>query len=134
MILAIVGTHTISESSQNYHRMKEAIGMVYKYQTIKEVVSGGAPGIDTMAKTFAEDLHIPMKVFSAEWRKYGKAAGPKRNTFIIDYCDSCIAFPDKNSKGTFDSIRKAKKQNKLKEVIFWEEIDKLLNEGLTHFI
>lgn len=34
-----------------------------------------------------------------------------RNQFIVDYSDVLIAFVDKDAKGTWDTINKAKRKN-----------------------
>jgi len=72
------------------------------------IVTGDANGVDNIAREFAKDNNLLCRVYLAAWRKYGRAAGPKRNSFIIDDSDVLIAFPDKSSIGTWDSIRKAK--------------------------
>jgi hypothetical protein len=129
MKLAIVGTHTIEESDENYRLMKQAIYVTISLEAIDEIVSGGAPGIDDMAGRFAEKHSLKMTVFPADWNKYGRSAGPRRNTLIIDYADLVIAFPDKQSVGTRDSIKKAKKQGKLLKVWNWETLQEEMNHS-----
>lgn len=129
MKLAIVGTHTIEQSRVNYLRMKSAVLLSIDISTITEITSGGAKGIDTFGEDLAAEYKIPTKIFKAEWNRYGRGAGPKRNTYIVDECDVMIAFPDKQSVGTLDSMKKAKIQNKLKEIWWWESIDKDLSEA-----
>lgn len=43
------------------------------------IIEGGAKGVDRMAYYYAKDNGIPVKVFPADWNKYGRAAGPIRN-------------------------------------------------------
>ena len=71
------------------------------------IVSGGAPGIDSLAEQFADEKDVPIIVFPANWDKYKLAAGPIRNTKIINKITHLIAFPDDKSVGTYDTIRKA---------------------------
>ncbi|MDR1782874.1 MAG: hypothetical protein LBR13_01240 [Dysgonamonadaceae bacterium] len=49
--------------------------------------------------------------------KYGRGAGPMRNTTIIENADVVFAFPTEDSKGTRDSIRKARELKKILYVI-----------------
>lgn len=77
-----------------------------------EIVSGGAEGVDTLAEIYAHEYTIPLTVFPAEWNKYGRSAGPKRNKLIVDRADVVIAFLSKESKGTVSTINLAKKANK----------------------
>lgn len=76
------------------------------------IVSGGAKGIDTKAKEYALKNKLEYVEFLPDWDKHGKAAGPIRNRLIIDEADMVLAFWDGKSKGTQDSINRAKKQNK----------------------
>ena len=65
-----------------------------------EIVTGGAKGVDTIARDWARDNDLKSTVFPADWRKYGKSAGIVRNTKMGDYADSLIAFWDFKSPGT----------------------------------
>lgn len=129
MKLAIVGTHSIEETQENYALMRAAVFRTVNFEKIDQIVSGGALGIDTMAEMLAAEFDFPMKVYRAEWNKYGRSAGPRRNTFIVNHCDRLVAFPDIHSVGTRDSMKKAKAQKKLVGVWDWETIEKELNAG-----
>jgi len=74
---------------------------------MSQIVSGGALGADTLASHYAKDNGIEFLVFPAQWRVYGKAAGPIRNQLIVDVADHMIAFLSPKSTGTADSISKA---------------------------
>ena len=50
-----------------------------------EIISGHAPGADTLGEKFAKAYGYPLKIFLAEWNKYGKAAGPIRNEEMAKY-------------------------------------------------
>lgn len=65
---------------------------------ITEVVSGCAPGADTCGERWAISNNIPIKKFPANWDKYGKSAGYKRNKQMAEYADAAILFP--GGKGT----------------------------------
>ena len=89
---------------------------VVDYGMPSVVISGGAKGADTMAEKWAKKMKISMLIIKPTWRddhgKYDKAAGIKRNTQIIAQSTHVIAFPT-GGKGTEDSIKKAKKMNKI---------------------
>ena len=52
---------------------------------------------------------IEPEVWIADWKTFGKAAGPKRNQAMVDSgADLCIAFPSKGSTGTIDCVERAK--------------------------
>ena len=71
------------------------------------IAHGDAPGADTMAGNWANWHLIKVTRFPAEWRKYGKSAGPVRNQKMIDEGkpDLVVAFPGGN--GTADMCRRA---------------------------
>lgn len=72
------------------------------------IVEGGARGADTLAKEYAVKHNIPFEEFVAEWNKYGRGAGPVRNSKMLKSgIDVVIAFP--GGRGTQDTIGKAEK-------------------------
>jgi hypothetical protein len=79
------------------------------------VIHGGCKGADSIAGYLAIQLGMSVKVFKADWSKYGKSAGPKRNQQMLDegIPDLVIAFHNDidNSKGTKDMITRAKLAN-----------------------
>ena len=68
--------------------------------TVTEVVSGAARGVDQLGEQYGKQAGIPVKRFPAEWDKYGKSAGYRRNEDMADYADALIAVWDGTSKGT----------------------------------
>lgn len=71
------------------------------------IIHGGARGADEGAGRWGEDEHVPVRVFRADWKKHGKAAGPIRNQKMLDEGkpDFVIAFP--GGRGTADMVRRA---------------------------
>lgn len=84
----------------------------------EEVISGGAAGVDTLAAEWARAHSVPLTVFPAEWSKYGKSAGYRRNVAIVAAADAVLAFQYRQSRGTQHSIDIAIAQGKL--VHLWE--------------
>ncbi|MFD1444284.1 hypothetical protein [Thermoactinomyces vulgaris] len=48
--------------------------------------------------------------YPAEWKKYGKKAGPLRNAKMAENADALVAFWDGKSRGTKDMIETAKRR------------------------
>jgi hypothetical protein len=113
MKLAIVGSRTFTD----YGKLVDIISKLPTTESFSEIVSGGARGTDTLAEQYADNYGIPKIIFKADWDKYGKSAGYRRNVDIVNYCDYLIAFWDGESKGTQHSIDLANKQNKLLKII-----------------
>lgn len=81
------------------------------------LISGGAQGVDTWAADEASALGIEVIVFPADWDRYGRAAGMLRNTDIVKEADAVIAFHDGVSKGTKDTMNKARAHGKKLRVV-----------------
>lgn len=81
------------------------------YENIR-LVSGHARGADTFAEQYAAEKGIQIQVFPAEWKKYGRAAGPIRNRAMLEYAKEetpvVAAFWDGESRGTGNMQKQAK--------------------------
>ena len=65
-----------------------------------------------MSEAVARHLGIPHRHIHADWKQYGRRAGPIRNAQVVAEADVIIAFPIGESKGTRDAISKARKAGK----------------------
>lgn len=80
--------------------------------TTTEIISGGAKGVDTIARHFAQARGLKITEFLPEYSKYGKSAPIIRNKMIVNNADAILAIWDGSSKGTAFTIDFAKKQGK----------------------
>lgn len=78
---------------------------------VTEIVSGRAPGIDTVGEAWAISNRVPVAEFPAEW-DLGKHAGLLRNTQMADYADTALVIWDGKSKGSADMLSQMHKRNK----------------------
>lgn len=76
------------------------------------IVSGGCRGADALGERYAEENGFRIEKYSAEWQKYGRSAGPKRNLEMAKKSDYVICFWDGKSKGTASMIQCARKCGK----------------------
>lgn len=108
-----------SRNFRDYELLKEnCINIIGDCRQV-QIVSGTAKGADELGERFANEMGYSIKKFPADWDKYGKSAGYKRNEEMAKYADMAICFWDNKSKGTKHMIDLAKKHNKvLKVVIF----------------
>ncbi len=72
----------------------------YIPENVTEIISGGAKGVDSNAKDYAQKNKIPLTEFMPDYRRFGRSAPLKRNLQIIEYADVVIAFWDGKSHGT----------------------------------
>ena len=82
-----------------------------------EIVSGTARGADKLGEDYAKLKNLKIATFPADWDKYGKGAGYRRNTEMAEYADSLIAFWDGKSRGTMHMINIARKKGLQVKVI-----------------
>jgi len=75
-------------------------------------LSGGCKGADMLGERYAKENGFNIEYYPAEWSKYGKKAGPKRNFQMAKDCDYVICFWDGKSSGTASMISYAKQFKK----------------------
>lgn len=75
-------------------------------------VSGGCSGADMIGERYAAEHGYKIERYPAEWEKYGRFAGPKRNEDMAKVADYVICFWDGESRGTRSMINLAKRYNK----------------------
>lgn len=86
---------------------------LYKPERLTEVgwhiiIHGGCPtGADKLADEWCDVFGVRKRVYLADWKKHGLAAGPLRNARMLaeGKPDVVIAFP--GGRGTADMVRKA---------------------------
>ena len=100
MRIAIVG-------SRGYDSLELVRQYVRSLPKDTVVVSGGAHGVDNTAADTAVACHLETIVYLPDWKTFGKSAGFKRNSQIVNDCDLLVAFWDGVSRGTKDSMDKA---------------------------
>lgn len=76
------------------------------------ILSGCARGADALGERYAKENGFPVEKHPADWKRYGKSAGPKRNREMAELSDYVICFWDKKSKGTKSMIEYAREYNK----------------------
>lgn len=98
MKVAIVGSREIGDFS-----IEKMLPKIPPQAT--ELISGGAPGVDTIAVQVALLLDLPIRIFSPDYEKYGRMAPLLRNRQIVDCADLVLAFWDNHSKGTAHTLK-----------------------------
>ena len=85
---------------------------MYLPEETTEIVSGGARGVDTSARHYAQKNGLKLTEFLPDYNKYGKIAPLVRNLEIIDYADEVYAFWDGTSRGTKYVIENCRRKKK----------------------
>ena len=108
-----------SRDFDNINLMHDVLSQ--RYGTDIHIVSGGARGADKLAEQYAKEHDLEITVLKPDWKKYRKGAGLIRNTAIVELADEVCAFWNGQSKGTQDSIEKAKFLKKPVHVVLYEQ-------------
>jgi hypothetical protein len=91
-----------SRSFNDYELLERLLDMyLQRYSADQiEIVSGGARGADRLGERYARSRGMALKVMPADWNRYGKSAGYRRNEEMAQYATHCIVFWDGESPGT----------------------------------
>lgn len=116
-----------SRGFSNYKLLKEKCNE-YLREKRKEyniiIISGGARGADTLGEKYAQEEGFSLEVFPANWNKFGKSAGFRRNEQMAEIADALIAFWDGKSHGTKHMIEIMENKKLLVRVVNYETSDK----------
>jgi hypothetical protein len=110
MIIGIVGTRRRNSLYDKEQIKKELLKILEEYSDVKICSGGCSRGGDYFAEELSKEFKLEIKIYKADWHKFGKAAGFIRNTDIARESDiliACVA-PDRKG-GAEDTIKKFKK-------------------------
>jgi len=93
-----------SRDFNNYDLARNVLDHVLQHHLPNvEIVSGKARGGDKMGELYAAERGLPVMEFAAEWNRFGRSAGYRRNVEMADYVGhegGCVCFWDGESRGT----------------------------------
>jgi hypothetical protein len=113
--LAVIG----GRSFQDYACLSRHVQRLMGLYNVHTLVSGGASGTDRLAERFARENGLPMLVLLPDW-SLGPGADLLRNKEIVEKADYVLAFWNKRSKGTSNTIQRAKKTGKRLRVVYYK--------------
>ena len=76
------------------------------------IVSGCASGADAIGERYAKENGFKVEKYPADWKTYGRSAGPRRNKQMAEVSDYVICFWDEKSRGTKSMLDFAREYNK----------------------
>lgn len=94
--------------SDEAHLFSVLSSFTFEGKKIDSLISGLARGADSLAEKWARANNIPFEGYPADWKQYGRSAGPIRNKQMLDEGkpDVVIAFP--GGRGTSNMINQAR--------------------------
>jgi hypothetical protein len=113
MILLVTG----SRKWTDFYLLNAELNAIHEATPIELLIHGDADGADAHAKAWAKANEIPYLSIPAKWKKNFKAAGPIRNSVMLDfmgivpthYIAFSITASLEESRGTADMVKKADK-------------------------
>jgi len=119
--LAVIGSRALTDRAYVEETLQKAfVRWSMKPSDFKAMISGGAPrGVDVFAcgtsmkdvsytESIAAKLGMRPIIAEADWKRYGRSAGYKRNTTVADIATHCVACLDERkdpSVGTRQTLR-----------------------------
>lgn len=90
------------------------------------VISGCAPGADTLGERYAAERCLAVERHPADWEKHGRAAGPIRNREMAEAAGpggGCVLFWDGKSRGTLNMLGIATNLGLQVRVVYYDEAE-----------
>ena len=110
--IGIIGTRD-KNKAEDFKKVQDKF--LELYEDGDWIVSGGAKdGGDAFAERLSIKHQVPILIYRAKWKKYGKPAGLIRNPDIAEWSDVLIAIQDPErtkDRGTEDTIKHFLKDN-----------------------
>lgn len=110
-----------SREFDDYALMEKVVCDFAKEQELENedvtIVSGTARGADKLGERIANDYGLGLEEYPADWDKYGKSAGYRRNEEMAEVSDAVLIFWDESSPGTKHMIDSCRKRDLLHWVI-----------------
>lgn len=116
LAVAVVGSRTFTD----YALLARTLDALRGTVKIRELISGGAKGADTLAERWARENKVPIRVFRPDW-SLGRCAGLMRNKDIVKEADYVLAFWNGTSRGTSNSISLARTMQRQLRIINYED-------------
>jgi hypothetical protein len=105
-----------SRDFSDYELLKSKLDFLFDDRAI-EIVSGTAKGADRLGEKYAKEKGYLVTKFPANWKRYRKAAGYKRNEQMAKYATHAVIFWNGSSPGTKHMIDLAKQYSLNYQVI-----------------
>jgi len=122
-LILITGSRDFTDSAFINKKLDNALTVCKSGRLNLIIVHGGAKGADSIAGNWAKANGIETRVYPADWKTYGKRAGPLRNQQMLDEekINYGYAFPLDGSIGTYDMINRLVKHNIKHKVFKYEK-------------
>lgn len=124
-----------SRDFRNKEKILETIDLLITQQGLKPsvVLCGCAKGVDTIGAEWAFSKGLKIEYYPANWDKYGKSAGPVRNTHMAKAADTLLVIRKRSSKGSANMVDVALDNGlEVHDIIIPDCYSHLYEEAPTH--
>jgi hypothetical protein len=97
--LIVAGSRGFSDYSLLCKKLDYFLGRVSSEDEVT-IIGGTARGADTMGEQYAKERGYAVERMPADWERYGKSAGYRRNEEMAKVATHCVLFWDQVSRGT----------------------------------
>jgi len=101
----------------NYDKLNNIMNSINTNKKITQLISTNTKGVNQLGEKWAKANKIKIKTVPADWDKWGKSAGFKRNEMMISQADVVVAFWDGKTPTTQHLINTAKSNKLLLRII-----------------
>ena len=117
----ICGSRSIMDESWIFEQIDAFIRDYKLDMGALTIIEGGAKGVDSVAGKWAENHGVQKEVHKADWARYGRGAGHRRNADMVLSADMVLILWDGISKGTWNDIDLCKKHLKTYKIVVKEK-------------
>ena len=89
-----------SRSFGDFGLMFSRLDVLLSQRSEVVIISGAARGADALGERYAALRGLPVERFPADWARFGRAAGYRRNEAMAAVADAVVVFWDGRSPGT----------------------------------
>lgn len=108
--MIVAGSRTFTDYDLLCSKLDAAAAKLTERGQSLVIVCGMAEGADLLGKQWADAHGIPVAEYPANWKRYGKSAGFRRNDQMADNADHLLAFWDGKDADTQHLIEAARKR------------------------
>lgn len=91
----------------NKQKVYGVLDALHRGESFDLLVQGGALGADSLAEAWARERSVPFATVPADWARYGKGAGPKRNARMLELFKPVLLVAFSGGRGTRNCIETA---------------------------
>ena len=104
MKILVCGGRDYSDRAQLF----TVLDFIHENKPISLLIQGGARGADSLSKEWAISRGVDNVEFPADWAKYGKSAGPRRNQKMLEDGGPDFVLACPGGRGTENMVDLAK--------------------------